>query len=411
MPAMISTLNAQKRKLGIAGLDHDEYPHDEYVRQVTSAGRTDPVFQQGIIPQKGVMTLPPNEFADTMLPEDLMAPRAARQMQMKPMIGEWCVKRVPKMGTTRAALSGGLFAELEVFTCANEIPKDYDFSFQGIITNPQDLAEANRDDVGGFDIQGTVSGINTGPDHLRAGDIVWMGRPYMIENESGPNGEKKRVMGVVWDGGEPDKAYFGTYRLRWSCVVDALTEVRQVLRDMQNRDESSVDFANHASLATSLSRDHGVREEMPIFSYAMIEAHRLSLYRWNKKAARAKKPDRPALVKSLAEVVNEFHKYLQTLEDATNAIRDAFDDSLGVAKMDYVGDSHPLTSKQHLDLNADFHTVGQRMLLLLNFGSEYREVAHSRMHDFLNARVMGKVLTSSAPGEQLDVNLGCGLGR
>jgi hypothetical protein len=407
MQVMLSDGRNQNKRpfqMGIRGLDHPVTPSRAQRPRLAelSVGRHDPVFPQSIIAQKCVLTLPP--VLESLGEEDLslvMAPIGQNLSACIPKHGEWAVARRPSDTTDTAPYSGGRYADLEVFTCANGLPIDYPIKFAGIMTNAQDLMDDNRDDVGGMDVAGTVSGINTGPDTMSPGDTVRIGMPYMI---LGPDG-KTMIPGVTWTGMPTDKAHFGVYQLRWNDVDDALVDIKAFLASAYKQ-APSAHFATETNLVDLLSVNRGVRLDMPHFWYAMITAHQLRVKDVIQSMTRAvlsrkESPDDGGEGSVVA--MDAMLAYLQGLDDRHMKTLAAFDAAVGCGEVHY--ERSPIQSLVPLkNLSRDF--LFTRLLDLMEEAERAKEIAQGRMHDFLKATCMGKVLASSRSGEQLDVLLG-----
>lgn len=403
----------QRREFGLVGIDCHE--HGGSVKRARNTGqelcdtRSDPVFPQSIIAQKCRLTLPPSCGVDNADPADLLAPRGSAFGACNPKHGEWAVARSRADALPDAGLSGGHFSDLQVFTCGNDVPRDYQWTFVGICTNTQDLMDQNRDDAGAVDIAGTVSGINTGPEAIYAGQTVWISNPVLT---TGPDG-KTKVPRWRWPGAPADKAYFGTRPLKWNCVNDAVVDIKTYLAD-QYKLRPTQEFVNEATLADDMNIRCGVRDEMPIFVYAVVSAHLLRVAALIRVMFDGKTKDRDDGERSFRELMvalNALLAYLQKTEAAHQRYVRAFDAAVGGPEPLYnesaVMRIPPLPDLSSGEDVADMvSTVLVRYVDLIQKADGVKDVAVGRMHDFLRGRIMGVALSNSQPGAQLDLLLG-----
>lgn len=393
---------SKRHRFGIAGLDRGVDQKRE-IRQKLSTGRHDPVFPQTIVADKAQMVFPPSEeTANTLsgIGMAVMAPTAQNPSLMGPKHGEWAMRMLHDPGAVRAPYSGGLWCEKKVFTCGNDVPIDYPLVFAGIVTNAQDLSDPNRDDAGGLDIGGTVSGINTGPDTLFAGDTVWIGLPWMVQSADG----RGMIPGVKMKGAPEDKAYFGTYRLRWRCVDDAVLDVRMTLEKIYKSTSNRAQFTDEGTLDAHMSRDAGVRKDMPIRDYMVVTAHQIHL-----RDLMIVNAGNANVTNDLTKALNKLLEFLLETEDKQSKQRAMYDEALGMDALAAVYAPTRLRGLGKLSTIAGAVTIGdatEQFVVLMDEADRAKEIASGRMHDFLLAQVMGKVLTTSESGCQLDVNLG-----
>ena len=320
-----------------------------------------------------------------------MAPRGQFELAY-PKRGEWACRMLPSDARGATGMDTGGFGDLVVFTAGNDVPLHYPLQFAGIMTNAADLGDENRDTAAAMDVGGTVTGVNYGPETLYSGDLCYIGLPLMFEDGPG------RFIVAIPAGGMPvDKAHFGTYRLKWNNVCSASAEIRDVVEKAYKASPTQ-DFTDLTNIENVLDLSQGVRTEMPLFNYGCLYAHEMHL-RYGKQNE-AHGVDR---VRSLNAMLRALKIHEQRHEVAVAA----YDNSIGQSAF-HVGHQSALQAMAPLAEDGSvLEPAGyKRMLDMYNENDRLKEMYLDRMHAFLRERMMGMVLSTSEPRQQLDLMLG-----
>lgn len=418
---------ASHRRLGDPGFGRRDNSNRQGV--ITSTGRTAPTLPQTIASSKANMMGPPQSvdyergvFAEgegdrgALGRQKLMAPKGRFVTDEHgndpygPRVGEWALyyddSDTPGGLNLPASVSE---MEPSVFTCWNGSPAEYSTRFAGIVTNAQDgpTGTNTSDRFGALNIAGTVSGHNDGPDTLTAGDIVCIGKPWMIDNGKG------LVPAVTHVGTPSDKAFPGVYRLRWvtgdSAAIDAKSIVEGLFEKALDSGLDLTEFPTDAYLGKKLAVRDVVLSERLVFVFAVLHAHFVILSHTAKVLLSVAQRDPTKHTQSLKgsqlqKVLIAAQTYLLALEQRDQAVRRNYERFSKIVDFDYNPTPlNRLPSAAHL---TGFHECLCLCFDIISMIDGFKATAITRINNLILSCRMGRVLAPSVSGEQLDVLLG-----
>lgn len=281
-------------------------------------------------------------------------------------------------------------AGVEVFSCVNGLPANTDIVPVGVCDfSPHG---SSKDDVGTVARAGTRTVLNTGPDNILEGQIVYASTfPYTVTE----NGNKRPgIKEIGQAAGKYRPALYGLY----DTTVYAFC--RRLEIDIENR-LGGIDGAVQNAWVFNArdDLDHFVKTELlpalpadhPAFVYAKLYVTIVKIVRMQTGQPGTTVDDLKVLLKYVQDI---YKKSFQTkFNDYAKAINGAQSNN-----------SHPIFLNDAADPSLKLTWIF--MPTLLHYTHEALNVVRSEIYAYLRGKALGKCTKGGQPGYPIDIDLG-----
>jgi hypothetical protein len=329
------------------------------------------------------------------------APLSTNPQVYTPKRNEWAFRRVDSFDSRwmNRGTSAGKVTDHIWFTAVNGLSKDDEIAFGGIVTNAQNLDNPNQSEDGAGHLAGAVSGVNTGPETIFVGDVVYLSpEPFKITDQR--TGTVRP--GFTLDGQPMDKFFGATITLRMPVLAAFQSDVKNRLRifvaEFTVYEEGDFFARLHGFIADDLQMNKHVQ---PMVEYTRFCACKmfLNLFVYEPRAH-----------KEVFGVVEEYYK-------KRSEVAARYDRAVGSPTFQVCGfvspygediDTYPHFPSDNdgigtRGVNYDLFSVTNQMNELLD---SLMQISVCSYVEWMQRFGMGTAMNTSAPGSQLDILLG-----
>lgn len=400
-------------------------------REIASQGRGQPCTQQGMV--VGNVKFAREEFDKRKLnmgrnANDLIAP-LGDPSSFQAMQGEVCFAPVNDYGVTSSdSLSSDI--EVSVTTTVNGWRKDEDAIVVGVVRNARPLS--SQDSAGTCAFIGTQTIINTGPDDIVAGDMVYISLyPMVVIDDRGVKRPQVSIEepGIPGYGGQLNaegeyapKFRPSTYAIRDNSIYSFIAKGVKLLNGHKFSTVSPAAFTasmnKMSSAVKTMYLNHDM--EMPARHYLAMEISQRAISEIASMCITNRGNVSDAFVAYTNPVTGVFVKELESLLEPyferKQRSRKKFIEALGVSSSSASRHDWRPSKRAKLDNNnSDTPNVvacGEHMLAIYKEVSTLLETAKlecvCEQHNFMRKRVLGKCIKGGPPGGGMDIALGYG---
>ncbi len=389
------------RSVGMAGSGLQGYAPRKNRGQVATKGVTDPIpLQSGVTQAVRCTSDLPFRSQD---PTVTFAPYSSDPIIHTVVRGEWAFARVEDFVDRgqRKVLAND--SSLSVFTNANGLKITDKIKFVGCIAFESESkgVNPNADQAGTIYTHGTFAAINTGPDVIKAGDMVYIDEmPYMLTDKYG---NKRNGIDFTPLSYPPNKFVFASYSCTSQNVNDQCAGLRKSI-DREFR-ESKCKYQNSDHFFMKLQqivKDGQIREVMPLYYYAMLYACRIActFHTWKSTPAEQELNVNSWLRKVCVDVWEKwclFYKTASRRQAIVTGLNDT--DSLVMLKSEADLRGKVLANDPHQTTNAKL------FLWVASSFEEVCEILVGAQTDYYASRKAGYCTQNSGPGMPLHMML------